>query len=194
MLSVAATFAQGKEKTTSSFPRIWLRVGYCTSTVHGANFDGKWKSGVNVGIVADCAMSESWLLRPGVHFTMKGFQKGSAPDINYKSEFNYIEVPIPIVYQKSIGQTRKFELQTGPYFSYGVSGKSDKRTASRSSFDYYNYYNTFDNFKRFDWGINAGAGVIISNIYIGASYDFGFVSIIRHALNHCFMVNVGYSF
>lgn len=189
MLSAAMAFAQEKDATPSSFPQFGVRVGYSTSIVHGNTFEGKCLSGTNAGIIADFRVTDSWNIRPGVYFTMKGFDEKSASDIDYKARLNYLEVPLLAVYKKAIGSKCALELQVGPYFSYGISGKSDQ---TKMTYDRYSYYKTFDMFKRFDWGANVGIGFDIDKFYIGAAYDFGFVSIIRHALNHCIMANVGY--
>ena len=127
MLSIAAAFAQEKDATPSSFPQIGVRVGYSTSIVHGNTFEGKWLSGTNAGIIADFRVTDSWNIRPGVYFTMKGFDEKSASDIDYKARLNYLEVPLLAVHKKEIGSKCALELQAGPYFSYGISGKTDYR-------------------------------------------------------------------
>lgn len=189
MLSIAVAYAQEAETTTHSDPKIAVRIGCNASTVHGAEFEGKWKPGINTGITADFCITDSWAIRPGLYYTRKGFGEGASSDITYKSQLDYLEMPVLAVYKKSAGQKCALELQAGPYFSYGIAGKADYR---KLMYGECHYYKSFDMFKHFDWGANVGIGLEIDKLYIGASYDFGFVSIIRHALNHCIMANVGY--
>lgn len=186
---MATAFAQETETATSISPNIGVRIGCNVSTVHGTEFDGKWKPGINVGVIADFRISDAWEVRPGVYYTRKGFGEGSAFDVGYKAQLDYLEMPILAVYRKAAGTKSTFELQAGPYFSYGIGGKTDLK---KGLYDVYSYNKSFGRFKHFDWGANVGFGFEIDKLYIGASYDFGFVSIIRHALNHCIMANVGY--
>lgn len=168
-------------------PGTAIRFGYNFTTIEGTAVSGKWKSGLNVGVTTDKPLFRNIVTRYGVYLSLKGFHKYCGQDEYYKCNYNYLEVPILAVYQKAIGNKYKLELQVGPYFSYGLFGKSESPCYNQK-------YKTFDEYKRFDWGANAGFGINISHFYIGSSYDFGFVSIIHHALNHCIMANVGYVF
>jgi hypothetical protein len=196
VLAICATtaFAQDTETEPANSPKIGVRLGLNRTVTHGANFDGGWRTGVNAGITADFNLSKTWIVRPGVFFSSKGFSKVEVPGNDYKYEFNYLEVPVLVVCQKAVGHNLSLEFQIGSYLSYGLCGKSEFIKETHSPYDYYLYYKTFDKFKRFDWGANIGVGANISHFYIGASYDFGFVNIIQHALHHCVMANVGYTF
>jgi hypothetical protein len=185
------SFAQNFDVSNSRFPKLGVRVGYnYTCALDAVSLDVKWKQSANFGIVADFPYKGNWIIRPGIYLTGKGF-KMRVQDIDYcNRSYNYLEAPLLAVYQKSISEKSNFELQFGPYFSYGVYGKS----GCGHFFNYELCIETFDYYKHFDWGVNAGLGINVSHIYFGIAYDFGFVSIVDHALNHCFMANLGYNF
>ena len=192
LLGIQFSFAQNIGLPNSRCSKIGIRVGYnCTCVFDGVSLDVKWKQSANFGIIADFPYKGNWIIRPGIYLTGKGFKK-RIQDIEYCNRcYNYLEAPLLVVYQKSISEKSNFELQFGPYFSYGIYGKSG------CGYIFNNYemcIETFDHYKRFDWGVNAGFGINVSHIYFGVAYDFGFVSIIDHALNHCFMSNIGYNF
>ena len=56
--------------------------------------------------------------------------------------------------------------------------------------------NNSEYFKRLDIGVNFGAGVDISRLYIGAAYELGFLNIgdfkQRVIKPTCLMINLGY--
>ena len=180
-------YAQDSDAEAKFRQKVGIQFGYNCSTINGSVVYGKMKTGVNVGVTADIPLTDKWLLRPGISLTMKGFQMEIGKDNFYNKDFNFLEMPVLAVYQKGVSDNCSVELQCGPYFSYGLFGKSDSPS-------YYYKENTFSVYKSFDWGANFGVGLNVFRFYIGASYDFGFVSVIHHALHHCIMANVGYRF
>ena len=180
-----ATYAQDIDAEATFRQKIGIQFGYNCSTINGTAVYGKMKTGINVGVTTDISLTDKWLVRPGILLTMKGFQMECGKDDFYNKDFNFLEMPVLAVYQIGVSDNCSVELQCGPYFSYGLFGKSD------SPFYYYKV-NTFSVYKSFDWGANFGVGLNVFRFYIGASYDFGFVSVIHHALHHCIMANVGF--
>lgn len=171
--------------------KIGVRFGYNLSGIYEfmefKTDDGKaWKSGINFGVVSDLQLTEKILFRPGLYYSMKGF-KGD--DYNAKFNYNYLEAPLLAVFQQPLGESLKLEIQVGPYFGLGICGKSEIFDMPK-----FNTFGSESDDARFDWGLNIGCGVNFSKIYLGVSFEDGFVSYGRQSKQHCLMANVGYNF
>ena len=192
-------------------PRIGVRAGYNMSNVLklvDLEDDGDekldWKSAANFGVTVDLRKSERFVFRPGLYFSMKGYNENGNPYIPYVN-LHYLEMPLLAVFQFPITDKLKIELQTGLYFAYGVCGKYKMEVGTEMLKDEnghtyakteYKKFPSFEEtllFKRFDWGGNLGLGINYDHYYIGAAYELGAV-VFMHCSNHCFSVNLGYNF
>lgn len=179
--SIATCFAQ---------PKIGVRAGYNLSNIlefmEFSSDDGSaWKPGFNVGVVADFQLSEKIMFRPGLYYSTKGFKDDK---LDCKSGYNFLEAPLLAAFQQPLGESLKLEFQVGPYLGIGIGGKTQLYGLPELK--------TFGDLesKRFDWGLNIGCGLHISQIYVGASFEDGFVSHGNQYKHHCLMLNAGYSF
>ena len=175
LLSSVAVLAQNTENKTPWHPSWAIRGGFNYSTMPASALHWDWREGANFGITVDLPLGTEWAARPGFYYTMKGYKSSLNDKTVWK--LNYLEIPLAFVHKIRICNIFNVELQIGSYFAYGVS------PIIRNG-----------HLKRFDWGPNAGLGFNIWHIYLGATYDFGVVSLINHGLNQCFMTNIGYVF
>ncbi len=191
MLMSIAGMAQDESKTST---KIGVRFGYNLSTIDEfwdfSNDYKDWKSGVNFGVVSDFNITQKIVFRPGLYYSSKGVKLLD----DSKHRYNYLEAPLLVVFQQSVTENVKLELQAGMYLGVGVCGKKELPIYN----DWGNFYkeDTFSDkgAKRFDCGLNIGCGLQISKIYLGVSYENGFMEIEDYNVTHCFMANVGYSF
>lgn len=188
LISTTTTFARQADSIFLNL-KFGIRAGYNHTTLEGPVAHGKWKSGGNLGVIADLPLKGNWVARTGIYYTMKGYYQRVQDETYAYNDFNYIELPFLMVYQQPLGKKVKLELQSGLYFSYGISGKIDRVALWGPIPD-----ETFYWYKRRDWGANVGFGIDIWHIYLGGAYDYGFSSIIQHAQHHCIMANIGYNF
>lgn len=172
--------------------------------------------GYNAGLIYDINLTGSLYLQPGLFLNMKGgkieqktgvaiFGKDFATsEVNTK--LNYLEIPIDFKL-KVDATVFKFDIFAGPYFSYGLFGKTEVDGSLLSLVTLKDEYNSFkDNgFKNFDWGLQFGAGWYYGeHLYLGVAYDLGLqnISELKEKLNGdkfkgttgTFIIYAGYSF
>ena len=191
MALLLVSFAGMAQDGAKARPSLGIRAGYNLSGIYEfmefKSDDGmEWKSGVNLGVVADFALSEKFLFRPGLYYSMKGFKDDGSGS---KFSYNYLEAPLLAVYQHPLGESLKLDLQLGPYLGIGVGGKSE--IGGLPEFD---TFGGDDGEGRFDWGLNIGCGLQLGKIYAGVSFEDGFVSYGHQSKHHCLMLDLGYTF
>jgi len=146
-------------------------------------FSSKFKSGFQIGVVADYALHTGFSIQSGLLFA----QQGSKNDRRNKTilNLNYLQIPINAQFKFPLGGIDLL-VQTGPYFGYGINGKYkfwDENGKRRSNEDLkkdgFDPKVSFGNerekndLKRFDFGIGFGAGLQFGNIQAGLGYNMG---------------------
>ena len=188
-----------------------VRAGFNASTRIGDDMPSKnwyhWRHSFNVGVTCDIRKSKRFLGRTGVYYTEKGFNE--EPGGQY-THLNYLEMPVLAVFQWKLARMVNFEMQVGMFFAYGVCGKmswsvSDSVYVPESDVWDYDHFKTVGrpvfkdsewgsaSYKRYDKGVNFGFGFNVYNCYIGGSYDLSVGHEHRNS-NHCYMIDLGYSF
>ena len=139
LLSSQAGFAQfrygfelgGAYNKMSDDKNVWGATSRTTSTIGG-----------RIGAIADYSLTEHVYVQPGVFFNMKSnketanttltlsipistFNLGANGSVNMKqsSKFNYVEVPVNILYKWGQPGEGRFFIGIAPYVAYGVGGK-----------------------------------------------------------------------
>ena len=176
-----------------------IRGGVNFSKLYESNYnvDLNYKFGYHIGIEADINLCQSFSINSGAYFIQKGY-KSEIPDAQIKVNDNakWIDIPLLASYRIPLSDATKFQLNVGPYFSFGLSGKwtmeSRGGTIDMDSFDEY------DGIKRFDTGISIGCAVTISKLYIGAAYENSFIKIGQQSYdsskNRSIIISLGYNF
>lgn len=97
----------------------------------GETYSEKLKVGFNVGAIADIRLSNVFYLQTGLTFTSKGAKVKdiTMDDINGTMEATmnamYLQVPIYFTYKVQLpNNNNRFNIALGPYFGYGIAGKS----------------------------------------------------------------------
>lgn len=170
--------------------------------------DLKSKVGFNLGVAVDIPILESFYVQSGLYYTMKGYkyeldmstsQGQYWASTEVKATMGYLEIPVLASYRYNFDEKNQLQFDFGPYFAYGLHGKAKNETSSNTGYSHKEDIDVFDegNGKRFDMGLQVGAGITIEkHYYVGLAYEFGLVSVEkdRKAKNRNFMVNVGYQF
>ncbi len=117
------------------------------------------KTGFLIGVNYEVPLAESTDLRPGIQFTLKGtnFEFGGMTVAS--NNFNYIEVPVDIVYNSG-----SLSFHGGPYLGLLMSAKADGRDVK-------------DDTKSTEIGLNLGLGYSFDKIGFGANYGLGLSNI-----------------
>lgn len=160
-LAVGA-FAQEPEKTKEDKPNdgiaVGIRGGVHVMTMGTFDLSVGWHVGAvrDVLKLADLEMFGSIYLQPGVLF----FTKTSWFD----TQTYWLEVPVLASWKHG-----RYRFNVGPYVNFGLLGDFEDKVATALSGEY--------EMNRFDLGISIGTGVELWKFWLGASYNYGFVSV-----------------
>jgi hypothetical protein len=153
----------------------------------------------NAGIMARSNSTEPIALEAGLLLKGKGAKSNtyltSSTDDNYvKTTFNplYLELPINFVLRLPLESKNNIFINAGPYVAMGIAGKSKMETkilgaVTKSSSDI-EFNNddpsttqqedaSYNKLKRFDYGVNVGAGFDVGKVIIKANYGLGLAKI-----------------
>lgn len=159
-------------------------------------------TGFHVGALADIGFGHL-SLQPGILYTTKGGSTGDGSGGNEKLTLNYIEVPVNLLYNISLGIGRVF-IGGGPYAALGLSGKSTLTGAATSAGTGTESQNiTFGSaaadVKNPDFGLNLIGGLRIkSGLSLSAGYGIGLANLSNDSgissKNNVLSFSVGYFF
>ena len=162
--------------------------------------DTKMKPGFQVGVVGDYELNNAFSVQSGILFATQGWKIDAdyerSEDGFYskiqtkgKTNLNYFQVPILAIYKLDLSGA-KLLLQTGPYFGYGLGGKSKNESSilrkyndeviidEKTSLDNkIKMGSGEDKVKAFDFGLNFGTGVQFGNIQTTLSYSIGLANL-----------------
>lgn len=169
-----------------------LNFANVTITNDGDIDENKTLTSFQLGITGDIKIAPLLFFQPGLLVTGKGSKTQSGDQTGptwYKATSNpiYVEIPANLVV-KFPGITRLF-VGAGPYIAIGIAGKNEVDGkflgASFHSEDNIEWSNDdpstlnyeegagYGIMKRFDYGLNATAGIQFTKIVIAANYGHG---------------------
>ncbi len=151
----------------------------------------------HAGIGYDVPLSDYFSLQPGLIFTGKGAKTQLGKETEnfyYKASSNpmYLELPLNFVGKIPVGEYSKFYIGAGPYAAAGIAGKNKVEihtigvvANSNKNIVYSNDNPTtsqeenygYGKLKKFDYGLNALAGIEFPKFNIAANYGYGLVKI-----------------
>ena len=148
------------------------------------------KVGMNLGGVIGLRLSQSTpvFLESGLYYSERGAKDGKD-----KASLTYLELPVLIKYGIQTGGDFVVLPYIGPYFSYGIAGKTKIKEAGIND-------SSYEFFKHGDMGFKLGCGAEYNNLYAELGYQFGVANILEdneadgEARNHAFYINVGVNF
>lgn len=196
MKTIAVTILALFALTLSSSAQI-LRAGVNFANISIANDgsvdDNKMLTSFQVGFTGNIRMLPILYFQPGIIFTGKGSktQSGAESDASfYRATTNpyYIEIPGTFVLKTPTGPFKLF-AGAGPYIAIGVAGKNkvDGKFLGTSFHSEKNIEWSNDDpgtldyeegagygiMKRFDYGINATAGIELMHTVLAVNYGHG---------------------
>lgn len=196
---VTAWDGSAPEKKVTIGPRVGLNISSVTGDVE----DIKSKVGFNVGAAVDFNIVKSFSITTGLFYSTKGAKSEWKDDeLTEKNTVNvgYLELPVYASYRLNFNESSQLQVNFGPYFAFGVNGKStyeykywdDTEKEKEDVFGDDGYLN------RFDCGLGVGVSYVIKNVYVGLSYQFGLTNIAKDSdgkiKNSNFGISVGYNF
>ena len=170
--------------------QVWKEDNVTVSTDNRANW--------HVGVIADIPLMQSLYVQTGLYLQNKGYKEKEG-DYELTANPMYLEIPVLASYRYNFGDAAQLQFNVGPYFAYGVGGKI-KETDDGDEDKWDCFGDKGADWKRFDCGLQIGAGLTVAkHYYIGAAYEFGFSNIAKNSgdgklKNRNWMISVGYNF
>ncbi len=196
LLLITTAFA-GATNAQLFYAQGGLNLANITSTGSGGTEDNAMLTTFNAGLMGRFGLSKIVDLESGILLTGKGskaetFFNGGSDYIKAKFNPLYVEVPLNLVVNiPAQGKTGLF-VYGGPYAAIGVGGKSkldskfgpltstSERNIEFSDDDPFTSAQedaAYDKLKRFDFGLNFGAGIDLDKIILKANYGLGLTKI-----------------
>lgn len=192
-----AQFSSGGFSLSESTMYYGARIGLTVASITGDDFivDGS-KTGLTLGGVLGARLSDSTpiFLESGLYYTERGASKNN----NIKASLTYLELPILIKYGIQVSDQIAVLPYLGPYFSFGIAGKTKYSYDIAGTTFEYSESSYEDNFNHLDMGIKLGCGFEYQMLYLEAGYQIGLANIAKadNATLHgnAFFVNLGVNF
>ena len=206
---------------------IYIKGGLSLSNIsvntNGTVNDAKTLTTFHAGIVGDIPLLPILSLQAGLSLNGKGAKSEYYADNNNKNDnyikakFNplYLELPVNLVLKFPIGDNSRFFIGAGPYAAIGIGGKTKTDVkilgVSSSSDENITFNNdnpttsqqedaSFTRVRKFDYGVNALAGIETGKLLLGVNYGLGLTKINSNGDNNSndknkyrvFSVSVGF--
>ena len=173
---------------------VFIRGGANLAHITGTNLNAKAVISFQLGCIVNVPITPNIAFQPGLIFTGKGTksQSGNTSDNTYYRATSipyYVEVPANLVFKTGSAGYTRFFAGAGPYLGIGVAGKvknngmvmgstfHSENTIEWSNHDPSTLNNEegggFGIMKRFDYGLNATAGIETLYTVISVNYGFG---------------------
>ncbi|MEO8822718.1 MAG: porin family protein [Ginsengibacter sp.] len=197
------TIALGIGIFTTAKSQVYIQGGVNLANISTSNSGATQKNNMlttfNAGIMARSNATEPIALEAGLLLQGKGAKADtyitSSTDDNYvKAKFNplYLELPVNLVVRLPLQSNTNIFFNAGPYVAMGIGGKSKVEiktlgSVSNSTNDI-KFNNddpstngqedaSYDKLKRFDYGVNVGAGFDLHSVILKVNYGLGFAKI-----------------
>ena len=206
---------------------IYIKGGLSLSNIsvntNGTVNDAKTLTTFHAGIVGDIPLLPILSLQAGLSLNGKAAKSEYYADNNNKNDnyikakFNplYLELPVNLVLKFPIGDNSRFFIGAGPYAAIGIGGKTKTDVkilgVSSSSDENITFNNdnpttsqqedaSFTRVRKFDYGVNALAGIETGKLLLGVNYGLGLTKINSNGDNNSndknkyrvFSVSVGF--
>ncbi len=171
-----------------------------TKSSAGETQDNNMLTTFNAGLMHRFNIVSVFAIETGILLDGRGsksdryLNSSSRDDNYYKTKFNplYLEIPLNAVIKLPIQDNMSVFINAGPYVAMGVAGKAKTEAKilgiSSSSSKNIKFSKddpttsaqegaAYDKLKRFDYGLNLGAGVDLGAVLVKVNYGMGFEKI-----------------
>lgn len=150
--------------------------------------------GFTIGITGEYEIIENTWLQSGISFLTKGGQyQITGPVVSFphitRTETDtyrpmYIQLPVNIAYKVNVKGNFGFFVSGGVFLAQGIGGEHNNKIKYTGDSRWENLntnQSAFKNnaLKRFDCGLNAGAGVELGKLVLRAGYDWSVLNIAK---------------
>lgn len=192
---LAIAFCVGMFTTAKS--QIYVQGGVnlanITTSTSGATQKNNLLTSFNAGILGRSNATEPIALETGLLLEGRGSKtEGGSGVASYKATFNplYLELPVNLIIRVPLqSKTSNIFINGGPYIAMGIAGKSkvdgqlggaqfnSSKDIKFTSTDPTADDQAYSKLKRFDYGVNIGAGVDLGKVLLKANYGLGLAKI-----------------
>ena len=185
--NVAQSYTPSQSVESNSVsPQFSVKAGFNLSelkTENKSDYD-RLKPGFHIGAAVSFPISEYLAVEPGLLFSTKG-ESYKYSGYSSSSNLNYLEIPLNGVYKVDI-VGKNILLNAGPYLGISLGGK---QKTSRDG----NINKVKLEPSTIDYGLNAGASLILDSYSIGLQYGLGLGDVFDNAVNNRIIsLSVGY--
>lgn len=200
MMILMAGIAGLATSASAQYIRIAPEIGFNVSNIHSTVDNGRKteynsadpKLGLKIGGIVDIGVTRGFSIQPGLFLSQKGYRLKEDPtngvvltqsDAWRKATFNYLEMPLNVMFKFGSPRYPRFFVGGGGYLAYGIGGKvkygpylgeSGKTTRDLE----FGTDERNDDYRNFDAGGQLFAGVLMPfGGYIRAQYQGGFANI-----------------
>ncbi len=183
--------------TTANSQKVYVQGGVNLSNIttsnSGSTEDSHLLTTFNAGIMARSNNAEPIALEAGLLVEGKGAKSsGGSGNTNYDATFNplYLQLPVNLVIRVPLQtNTSNIFVFGGPYVAMGIAGKSkvkgqilganidNTKDIQFTNVDPTDNDQAYSKLKRFDYGVNVGAGIDLGKILLKANYGMGLAKI-----------------
>lgn len=205
LISISDSFAQTFEiKTGVNFSNHHYKDRFETELI-----GNKLAPRFLIGVSTEFPLTEIFSIETGLLFSTKGYTMNknfalysdSEPlYISQKVILNYLDIPLSIKYATPFHKTTIFG-EIGPYAGIAINGvtKTDEFSDGIIERKTYNHQiGSNGNWKRFDYGLQAGIGIVYEKFVFGVDYVFGLADISQRndfkSKNRIIGLTLGYKF
>ncbi|MBA2760726.1 MAG: PorT family protein [Segetibacter sp.] len=207
-LITLSTIAQVKPSENRGGFMVKAGVNFANLSVtdNGRVDDANMLTSFHAGLGANLPLSERLTLQPALLLTGKGSKTkngqstGTSPTY-WKATSNplYVELPVNLVAKIPLDEYIRIYVGAGPYVAAGVGGKNkvegktlgiaisserDIIYSGDNPFTHVEENSGYGKLKRFDYGLNALAGLDFNKFAIGANYGYGLAKINSNTANN----------
>lgn len=172
--------------------RFGVTAGMNVSNITDMEMDSR--IGFHVGAKAEYNITDNLYGSAALLFSQKGNKKEEDGE-KLTQNPGYLELPIHIGYRFKMGDKVSIFAETGPYFAYGICGKSKLEVLGLE--EDVKFFDD-DDVNKFDFGWGVKAGVEYAKFQISLGYEHGITEVFDYAgldsHNSNFMVSVAYMF
>ncbi|MGN6194597.1 MAG: porin family protein [Ginsengibacter sp.] len=183
--------------TNAKSQKIYIQGGVNLANISTSNSGSTEKNNMlttfNAGIMGRSNASEAIALEAGLLLDGRGAKTESGSgNTYYKATFNplYLEVPVNLIVRLPLANSKSnIFVNAGPYIAMGIAGKSkvdgqlagaefhSEKSIQFTSADPTENDQAYSKLKRFDYGVNLGAGFDLGKILLKANYGLGLAKI-----------------
>ncbi len=179
---VAASLGANAQFSVGIQPEAGLNLASLRQTVNDEKTTSSTQANFHAGVAVNLGLGEQLAIQPGIYYSVKGgtfkdpFGAGSG---NYEYKFDYVQIPVNVVYHFNNNQSGFF-LLAGAYAAAAVRAKVKLPNATEQKLEI-GGDEAKDDIRRWDIGFNGGAGYQLAmGLTLKAQYQLGAMNIIQH--------------